>query len=117
MDTPQETFDATFTDLVREVATHELHTDEATTAMKNLEVFSKVRPPEPDIEPILPPEPTTFGGKAKLMLARAWDNETTRVFIKAGGAFGGVALVTYATIRKDYVFERNALAQASRRNS
>jgi hypothetical protein len=46
-----------------------------------------------------------------------WDNETTRVLIKAGGAFAGVALVTWATVRRDHVLTREALSQANQRIS
>jgi len=113
MDNPLDTFNIRYIQLVEEASQHDLDSDAATTAMKNLEVFSKCRPPEPELEPTPIPEPTTFRGKVKLGLARVWDNETTRVFIKAGGAFAGVALVAYSTIHKDTVLERQALAQAN----
>lgn len=113
MEDPLKRYNETFVDLIAEAATHELHSEAATTAMKNLETFSKVRPPEPEPEPIPEPVPTTRWGKVKLNLACALDNETTRTFIKAGGAFAGVAVVAYSTIHRDHVLERNAINQAN----
>ena len=95
----------------------DLSSEEATTAMKNLKTFSECRPAAPEPEPTPDPVPTTAWEKFKLGSSRVWDNETTRVFIKAGGAFAGVALVAYSTIHKDHVIERQALAQANQRNS
>lgn len=117
MQTPHERFNETFVDLVREAASHDLHSEDSTIAMKNLETFSKVRPPEPIVELELTPEPTTVWGKFKLGTARVWDNETTRVVLKAGGAFAGVWYVAHATIQKDHVLERQAMQQANQRNS
>lgn len=117
MDKPHERFDDTFMDFVDRVSTIDLASEDATTAMKNLETFSKCRPTEPEPEPTPDPEPTTVWGKVKLSTVRVWDNETTRVLIKAGGAFAGVAVVAYSTIHKDHVIERQALAQANQRSS
>lgn len=113
MEDPHKRYNDTFVDLIAEAATHGLHTEEATVAMKNLETFSKVRPPEPEPEPTPEPVPTTRWGKVRLSLARALDNETTRVLIKSGGAFAGVAVVAYSTIHRDHVLERNAINQAN----
>jgi hypothetical protein len=114
---PHERFDETFTKFVEETANFDLRSDEATTAMKNLETFSKCRPPAPELEPAPESVPTTAWEKVKAGVSKVWDNETTRVLIKTGGAFGGVALVAYSTIHKDHVIERQALAQANQRNS
>lgn len=95
----------------------DIQTDEATTAVKNLKTLSECRPPTPDPEPEPTPEPTTILGKVKQGMGGVWDNETTRVFIKASGAFAGVALVTWATVRRDHVLTREALSQANQRNS
>lgn len=116
MDTPLDSYNTRYIQLVEEASTLPL-TDESTTqAMKNLEIFSKCRPPEPAPEPESIPEPvlpTKFWGKTLAGAARVLDNETTRVVIKAGGAFAGVAFVAYSTIYKDHVLERQALAQAN----
>lgn len=61
------------------------------------------------------PEPNTVMGKLKANLNGVWDNETTRVLIKAGGAFAGVALVAWTTIHRDHVITRDALSQANQR--
>lgn len=114
---PQKRFEEVFTHFVDEVSQLDLHTEEATTAMKNLETFSKVRPPEPEPEPTPEPVPTTRLGKVRAGLSAALDNETTRVFIKAGGAFAGVAVVAYSTIHKDHVIERQAFTQANQSHS
>lgn len=115
MPKPDDVYGQTFEDLVVKAAQHPLESQEATTAFKNLKTFSESRPPV--TEPLPAPEPTTVWGKVKAGTVRALDNETTRTLIKAGGAFAGVALVAYATVYKDHVVERQALAQANQRNS
>lgn len=117
MSKPRETFDARFEELIEETANHDLHSDEATTVMKNLKLFSECRPPEPEPEADTTPVPVTRWEKLKAGTSVVWDNETTRVLIKAGGAFAGVAVVAYSTIHKDHVIERQALAQANQRPS
>lgn len=108
-----ELYDKNFMDLVEEAAVLPIDAETTTVAMKNLEIFSKCRPPAPSKE--IDPEvvPTTKWEKFKHGTAKIWDNETTRVFIKAGGAFAGVAVVVYSTVHKDHVIERQALAQAT----
>lgn len=118
MSTPQERFDETLMDFVDRLAGEDLTTKEATTAVRNLETFSKCRPPKPTPPP--EPEPvvdTTTLGKVKALAASVWDNETTRVLIKAGGAFASVALVAWSTIHRDHVLDRQSLAQANQRPS
>lgn len=115
--TPNETFDVKLKDLIEEAASFDIQSDEATTAMKNLETFSKCRPPVPEPEPTPEPVPVTRWERFKCGTAAVWDNETTRTLIKAGGAFAGVALVAYSTIQRDHVMERQALAQANQRPS
>lgn len=110
-------YDEVYCDALTNVRDHDLSSDEASTAMKNLRVLSECRPPLPTPEPEATPEPTTVLGKLKASLAGAWDNETTRVLLKAGGAFAGVALVTWTTIHRDHVVTREALSQANQRNS
>lgn len=95
----------------------DLSSDEATTTMKNLKIFSECRPQDSKPEPTPDPVPTTRWGKVKAEISSVLDNETTRTLIKAGGAFAGVAVVAYSTIHKDHVMERQALAQANQRNS
>lgn len=114
-DNPKELFDKTFVDAVKEAASYDLGTEAATTVMKNLKLLSEVTVPDP--APKSTPEPTTLWDKTKAGVAKVWDNETTRVLIKAGGAFAGVATVAYTTIHKDHVMERQALAQANQRPS
>ena len=115
MSKARDTFDARFQELIEKTADYDdLDSEEFTAAVRNLETFSKCRPPEAPSES----EPEPIEGRAKILktLSKVWDNETTRVLIKAGGTFAGVALVTYSTIRKDHVIERQALAQANQRN-
>jgi len=92
-----------------------IESDEATVAVRNLKTLSECRPPDPKPEPEVAPEPSTVLEKLKANLAGVWDNETTRVLIKAGGGFAGVALVTWATVRRDHVYTRDALSQANQR--
>lgn len=106
-----------FDQFVGEISSYDLATDEATTAIKNFETFSKCRPQPVEPEPIPEPVPETAWEKFKCTTSRVWDNETTRVLIKAGGAFGGVVLVTWSTIHRDHVVERQALQQANQRPS
>lgn len=119
MSSPHEIFDEKLADLIEEAASHQLESDEATKAMKNLETFTRCRPPapapepEPELEVVV--EPKTTWEKVRGGVAAVWDNETTRVLIKAGGAFAGVALVAWSTIKRDHVMERQALAQANQR--
>lgn len=115
MASPNETHDSVYVDIVDKIHRMDPSSQEATTAIKNLKTFSESRPPTVEPEPT--PEPTTVWGKLKLGTSRAWDNETTRIVIKAGGAFAGVALVTYSTIRRDSVLDRQAIAQANQRTS
>lgn len=110
-------YDTVYSGALTEVQTFDLASDEATAAIKNLKTLSECRPPTPEPEPEVIPEPNTVLGKLKAGLAGVWDNETTRVLIKSGGAFAGVALVTWATIRRDHVFTREALSQANQRYS
>ena len=110
-------YETAFCDAMSKVKDIDLSTDDATTAMKNLKTLSECRPPTPEPEPEATPEPTTVLGKLKAGMGRWWDNETTRVLIKAGGAFAGVALVTWTTVHRDHVLTRDALSQANQRNS
>lgn len=120
MPEPSEIYDAKLADLIEEAASFKLETDEATKALKNLQIYSSLhiaRPaPEPEPTPE-PSEPETVVGKAKAGLVRVWDHETTRVAIKAGGAFAGVALVVYSTIHRDHVLDKQAMQQATQRNA
>jgi hypothetical protein len=112
-----ERFDDVFIQHVEKAAELDITSEAATTAMKNIETLSKARPPVPEPAPEPEHVPTTTLEKVKAGIVRFWDNETTRVLIKAGGAFAGVAFVTYSTIYKDHVIERQAIAQANQRNS
>lgn len=108
---PKQLYDEQFNRFMSEIAGSELADDSTTTEFKNFKLFSEITVPaaaEPD--PI--PEPTTVQGRILRGISRVWDNETTRVLIKAGGAFAGVATVAYATIHKDHVLERQAYQQA-----
>lgn len=102
-----------YCDVLARASKYELSSTEATTAMKNLKILSECTPPETEPEP--KPEPTTVLAKVQATVSDVWNNETTRVFIKAGGAFAGVALVTWATVRRDHVMTRDALSQANQR--
>jgi hypothetical protein len=115
MSKSSETFDTRFTELIEEAASYALHSEDAQMAMRNLETFSRVRPPEPKPEPTPDPVPTTRWGKVAAWAACVMNNETTRTVIKTVGTFAGVALVTSTTIRRDHVVERQALAQANQR--
>lgn len=113
-----DTYEARFEELIEATANYDLHSDDATKAFKNLETYSKSAPkPPPEPEPIPDPVPTTRWEKFKHGSAKVWDNETTRVFIKAGGAFAGVAIVAYSTIHRDHNLERQAMNQANQRPS
>lgn len=113
MDTPQELYDEVYKNILTAIDIDNLGSEVTTAAMKNFETFSKCHPQTSDA---LAPQPTTKWGKAKAAVAAAWDNETTRVLLKAGGAFAGVGLVVYSTIHRDHVIERNALSQANQRS-
>ena len=104
--------DAKFTEMLNQLPT-DLSSDAAANAMKALKLYSETRPPEPEPEPTPDPVPATRWGRFKAGLSKVWDNETTRVTIKAGGAFAGVGVVAWSTIHRDHVLERNALAQAN----
>lgn len=110
-------YDANFRELVDKSTDPALSNDDRLANVKILKVFSEIQPPEPQPEPEPVPVPKTRWERVKAGTSAVWDNETTRVFIKAGGAFAGVAAVVYSTIHKDHVLERNALAQASQRPS
>lgn len=112
-----DTFDERFKELIEETANYDLHTDEATAAIKNLEIYSKARPEAPEPEPIPEPVPTTAWEKFKCWTAEVWDNETTRTLIKSGGALAGVVVVAYGTIHRDHQLERQAMQQANQKPS
>jgi len=99
-----------------ELKTFDFSSDEATAAVKNLKVLSESLPPSEKSDLEATPEPTTVLGKLKVNFHEVWDNETTRVLIKAAGAFAGVALVTWTTVHRDHVVTREALSQANLRN-
>jgi len=91
--------------------------EDAAIAIKNIRELSTILPP-PAPEPAAVPErPTTVWEQLKAGVAGVWDNETTRVLIKAGGAFAGVALVAWTTIHRDHVIQREAMSLATQRNS
>lgn len=108
-------FDDVYSGALQEVKAFDISASEATTAIQNLRILSECRPPE--AEPEAEPEPETVMEKLTAKLSSMWDNETTRVFIKASGAFAGVALVTWATIHRDHIMTRDALSQANQRIS
>lgn len=118
MSLKREDFDEIFEDKLDQFSKIDIASDDAVTAMSVLEKLSKLRPaPEP--EPV--PEPVIVE-KTKMQKAQAWvgavlDNETTRVAIKAAGAFGGVALVVWSTVKRDHVLQREAMTQANQRPS
>jgi hypothetical protein len=109
-------FDKVYNNALNEFYQFDINSDEATASVKNLKVLSECRPPSVEPEPEPTPEPTTVLGKVKAGFHGVWDNETTRVLIKAGGAFAGVALVTWTTVHRDHVVTREALSQANLRN-
>lgn len=110
-------YDEVYREMLDNVKDRDLSEDSTSTAMKNLRTFSECQPPVIAPEPEPTPEPTTFWEKVLASTSGVWDNETTRVLIKAGGAFAGVALVTWSTIHRDHVIERTAMSQANQRNS
>jgi hypothetical protein len=115
MTTPSDALDAKILKLIDTVP-DDVTNPSTTDAVKALETLSKVHTalkPEPEIIPDPVYIPVTRLEKFRAGLSKAWDNETTRAVIKAGGAFAGVAYVTHATIKKDHILERQALAQAN----
>lgn len=117
MEHPREAHDKIFVRFVEEISQRELDEESTLTAMKALTEFSKARPEAPEPEPIPPVVLTTKWDKFKHGAASVWDNETTRVTIKAAGAFAGVVAVIYSTVHKERVLERQAMNQANQRNS
>lgn len=117
MSKPHEVYDTRLAQLIEEATSFDIQSEESTKAMKNLEVFSKCRPPQPEPETEPTVVPTTKWGKFKAEAGSVLDNETTRALIKAGGAFAGVGLVVWSTIKRDHVMERTALQQANQRPS
>lgn len=113
--TPRTRYDEALVELIHEATTHDLKSEEFADASKNLTVFAAAGKHLPDPEPEPEPEsvPETTWGKVMARTAAICDNETTRVFIKAGGAFAGVALVVWSTIHRDHVVEKTSLQQAN----
>lgn len=114
MSSPSDAYDRRHTELIDETASFDVQSEEFLQAAKNLEVFSKIRTLLPEPEPA-PPVPCTRWEKVRAGAAAALDNETTRAIIKAGGAFAGVGLVVWATVRRDHVMEKQAMQQANQR--
>lgn len=111
------TYDVRLQQLIEEASSHNIDSEEFANAAKNLETFLKCRTLLPQPEPEPDPVPTTVWGRVKAATAAVWDNETTRVLIKAGGSLAGVGLVVYSTIQRDHVLEKQSLAQANQRSS
>lgn len=110
--TPSDAYDKLFINMVEDISNREIDQDSTTVAISNLVALAKAQPQAPEPEPIQPVVPTTRLGKLGYGVARFWDNETTRVLIKSGGALASVALVGVWTVKKDHVLERQALDQA-----
>jgi len=108
-----ELFEDTFNGKIAELSKFDINSDEFATGVKSLRVLSEVRPTKPEPEPLPDPVPTTWYGKLWAGICSAADSETTRTIIKVSGPLAAVGLVTYTTIHKDHVLERNALAQAN----
>lgn len=117
MDTTRDLYDQHQRRLIDEFDKIDIASDDFASATKNLSAFSQVRALMPEPEPAPAPVPVTKWERLKCGVSAVWDNETTRVLIKAGGAFAGVGLVVWSTIHKETVVERTALAQANQRNS
>lgn len=115
MSSPREAYDRRQTELIDESASFDVQSEEFREAAKNLRLFSESGPliAHPESEPTL--VPTTRWGKIKAGMSAVWDNETTRVFLKAGGAFAGVGLVVWSTVHRDHVMEKQAMQQANQR--
>lgn len=114
---PSEIYDARHKELIDETASLDIHTERFAEASKNLKLFSEVRTLMPSPEPTPDPVPTTVWGRVKAGASAVWDNETTRVLIKAGGAFAGVGLVVWSTVHRDHVLEKQSMQQANQRPS
>lgn len=112
MDT-HELYDQRLQELLLETTKFPVDSEEFATASKNLRLFSESRTLMPEPEPTPDPVPTTVWEKVKAGASTVWESETTRVFIKAGGAFGGVGLVVWSTIHRDHVIDRQAMTQAN----
>jgi hypothetical protein len=117
MSNAQTLYNDAYCRALSELTSHDIESDEATAAIKNLKTLSECHPLVQDLVSTPEPEPTTVLGKVQKSIGKVWDNETTRVLIKATGAFAGVALVTWTTVHRDHVVTREALSQANQRNS
>lgn len=116
MPTPDE-FDATLDDLLKRIVNEDITTNEFTTAAKNYQIVANARPADVEPTPEPKPVPETAWGKVKAGASTVWESETTRAFIKAGGAFAGVALVVWSSVHRDHVLEKTALSQANQRSN
>lgn len=114
---PQEIHDQNYVALVEQLRQNDITAEAFTIGVKNLKTFSDSRPPKPEPDLVPDPVPTTWWDKTKATTTKVWDNETTRVALRAGGAFAGVALVVWSTVHKDHVLERQAIAQANQRTT
>lgn len=112
-----QSYDNIFMDTFVRATKYDLSSDQATTAIKNLKLLSECRIPTPEPKPETVPEPTSVMDRIKAGLNGVWESETTRVMIKASGAFAGVALVAWTTVHRDHVITRDALSQANQRFS
>lgn len=118
-DNLREIYDARFVKLVEEFETIDVASDDFPKAVRNLRDFAELynklpTTSTPPAEPTPLPEPTLWE-RVKCVAANVYDSETTRVFLKAGGAFAGVWYVTHSTVKRDHVLERTAIAQANQR--
>ena len=106
-------YDGAYKSMITKLDETDYTGDAATKILQNLEMLSKTMPPTPEPKPEPAYVPQTKWEKLKFGFGKAWDNETTRTAIKAGGSFAGVAAVIFATVHRDHQLEKSAMSQAN----
>jgi DNA-binding transcriptional regulator PaaX len=113
---PYELHDEASAKMIEQIMNADLTTEEGAALVKNFRTFTESQPHRPD--PALDPDPvpTTWYGKTARKVGCALETETARTLIKAGAHLGGVALLVFATIKRDHVLERQVfdLAKSAR---
>jgi len=110
---PDSIYNEKFNDLVADIDPANFGSEVETQKIKDLKIFSEARPPAVEPTPLPEPVPTTWYGKAWVGCKRVAAHDNFGILVKSGLAAASVLGVTYATVKRDHVVEKQSMAQAN----